>query len=64
MMQIMDTNISQIDKLNEYEWGYLNGYCDVKLIESIQKNFNDFSSQIKVSDLKIKFFFLIKKCFI
>ena len=53
MMQIMDTNISQIDKLNEYEWGYLNGYCDVKLIESIQKNFNDFSSQIKVSDPKI-----------
>ena len=46
-MQIMDTNISQIDKLNEYEWGHLNGYADVKLIENIEKNFADYSSQIK-----------------
>ncbi len=47
LMQIMDTNISQIDKLSEYEWGHLNGYADVKLIENIEKNFVDYSSQIK-----------------
>jgi hypothetical protein len=47
LMQIMDTNISQIDKLCEYEWGHLNGYVDVRLIENIEKNFADYCSQIK-----------------
>lgn len=47
-MQIMDTNISHVDKTGNYEWGYLNGYCDIKTIENIQKNYNEYCDQIKV----------------
>ena len=49
LMQIMDTNISQLDKLSDYEWGYLNGYANVKLIENVEKNFGEYCSQIKAS---------------
>ena len=44
----MDTNVTQIDKLNEYEWGYLNGYCDATSIENLQKNFFEYTNEIKV----------------
>jgi hypothetical protein len=47
-MQVMDTNISMLDKLNEYDWTYLNGHCNVKIIENLQSNFFEFSEQIKV----------------
>ena len=49
LMQIMDTNISQIDQIGEYEWGYLNGTCDTRIIENIQKNFVDYCDHIKVT---------------
>jgi len=45
--QIMDTNISQLDKINEYEWDYLNGYCDSRIIDRLNKNFNEYSDHIK-----------------
>jgi len=48
LTQIMDTNISQLDKINEYEWDYINGYCESKLIESLNKHFADYSDHIKV----------------
>ena len=44
----MDTNISQLDKINEYEWDYLNGYCDSRIIDRLNKNFNEYSDHIKV----------------
>lgn len=49
-MQIMDTNISLLDKINEYEWDYLNGYCDSKIIDNLNKNFADYSDHIKVNN--------------
>jgi hypothetical protein len=49
LMQIMDTNISQIDKLSECEWGYLNGHVDVKLIENVESYFGDYCREIKAS---------------
>ena len=48
LIQIMDTNVSQLEKISEYEWDYLNGYCDSKLIDLLNKNFNDYSDHIKV----------------
>lgn len=44
----MDTNFSLIDQISSYEWTYLNGYCDIKVLENIQKNFNEYTDQIKV----------------
>ena len=44
----MDTNISQLEKINEYEWDYLNGYCESKQIESLSRHFADYSDHIKV----------------
>ena len=49
----MDTNISQIDKLSEYEWGYLNGYANVKLIENVEKHFSEYCTQIKSSVIAV-----------
>ncbi len=48
LMQIMDTNISFIDKLNTYEWQYLNGYVNTAIIDNLEKNFNEYSDQLKV----------------
>ncbi len=48
LMQIMDTNVSLIDKLASYEWGYLNGYVKVDVIDHLEKNFAEYSDQIKV----------------
>ena len=50
-MQIMDTNFSLIDQTSGYEWTYLNGYCDIKILENIQKNYNEYADQIKVSQI-------------
>jgi hypothetical protein len=45
----MDTNISFLDKtISDYEWNYLNGYCDSKSIDLLNKNFNEYSEDIKV----------------
>lgn len=49
LIQIMDTNISFLDKtISDYEWNYLNGYCDSKSIDLLNKNFNEYSEDIKV----------------
>ena len=47
IMQVMDTNISQIDKISEYDWAFLNGFCDAAVIENLQKNFNEYTGEIK-----------------
>jgi hypothetical protein len=47
-MQIIDTNFTLIDTISEYDFDYLNGYCDIKTIENIQKKFIDYCEQIKV----------------
>ncbi len=50
LMHIMDTNITLLDTLNEYEWSFLNGQYDAKIIENLQKYFNEYCEQIKVND--------------
>ena len=45
---IMDTNVSQIDYLNEYEWAYLNGTCDPQVIENLQQKLPDYIEQIYI----------------
>jgi hypothetical protein len=58
LMQIMDTNISIIDKLGAYEWQYLNGYVNTTIIDNLEKNFNEYSEQLKVLFLIIPSLFL------
>jgi hypothetical protein len=48
LLQTMDTNISHLEDIGQYEWGYLNSLVSsTKPIESIQRKFNELCEQIK-----------------
>jgi hypothetical protein len=48
LMQTIDTNISHLEDISQYEWGYLNSsLSSTKPIETIQKNFGEICDHIK-----------------
>lgn len=48
LIHIMDTNVSHINFLNDYEWAYLNGTCHPQVIENLQQNLPEYIDQINV----------------